>query len=93
LTWAGYYVLNHGVADRPNYPTTLIYDYRTTTKGSRLNELGRLFNVPAQNLIAQPDSNASVEYRVILGNDWNPCQRAALGVYLTRTPTPAPAPQ
>ena len=81
------------LADRPDYPTTLIYDYRATTKGSRLNELGRLFRVPAQNLISQPDPNATVEYRIILGNDWDPCQRAALGAYPTRTPTPTPAPQ
>jgi LCP family protein required for cell wall assembly len=92
LAWAGYRVLNYGAADRPDYPSTLIYDYRTTTKGSRLNELGRLFRVPAQNLISQPDANAAVEYRVILGNDWDPCQRAAVGVYPTRTPTPLPTP-
>ncbi len=93
LTWAGYHVLNYGPADRPDYPTTLIYDYRATTKGSRLNELGRLFKVPAQNLISQPDPNATVEYRIILGDDWDPCQRAALGPHPARTPTPAPAAQ
>jgi LCP family protein required for cell wall assembly len=95
LAWAGYHVLSYGAADRPDYPSTLIYDYRSTTKGSRLNELARLFRVPAQNLIAQPDANATVEYRIILGNDWDPCQRAAIGVYPTRTPTPVPtlAPQ
>lgn len=92
LAWAGYHVLNFGPADRPDYPTTVIYDYRTTPKGSRLNELGRLFRVSAPNLIAQPDPNASVEYRIILGQDWNPCQRAAVGVYPTRTPTPEPTP-
>jgi polyisoprenyl-teichoic acid--peptidoglycan teichoic acid transferase len=92
LAWAGYRVLSFGAADRPDYATTLIYDYRTTTKGSRLNELGRLFRVPAQNLIAQPDSNATVEYRIILGNDWDPCQRSAVGAYPTRTPTPVPTP-
>jgi len=92
LAWAGYQVLHYGPADRSDYPSTLIYDYRSTTKGSRLNELGRLFRVPAQNLISQPDPNSTVEYRIILGNDWDPCQRAALGAYPTRTPTPAPPP-
>jgi hypothetical protein len=93
LAWDGYRVLKYGPADRPDYPATLIYDYRTTTKGSRLNELGRLFRVPAQNLIAQPDPSATVEYRVILGNDWDPCLRAALRARPTRTPTPTAAPQ
>jgi len=92
LAWAGYRVLSYGAADRPDYATTLIYDYRTTTKGSRLNELGRLFRVPAQNLVALPDPNATVEYRIILGNDWDPCQRSAIGAYPTRTPTPLPTP-
>jgi LCP family protein required for cell wall assembly len=92
LAWAGYQVMRYGPADRPDYPTTLIYDYRTTTKGSRLAELGRIFRAGPENLISQPDPNATVEYRVILGNDWNPCQRASLGSFPTRTPTPAATP-
>ncbi len=92
LVWAGYVVTKYGPADRSDYPTSLIYDYRTTSKGSRLNELGRLFRVPPQSLISQPDPNATAEYRIVLGNDWEACQRASLGGYPTRTPTPAPAP-
>ncbi len=92
LAWAGYEVKNYGAADRPDYPATLIYDYRTTTKGSRLNELGRLFKVSPENLISQPDPNATVEYRVILGNDWDPCQRASLGSFTIHTPTPTATP-
>ncbi len=93
LAWAGYRVTKYGPADRPDYPTTLIYDYRTTTKGSRLGELGRLLRVPQQNLISQPDANSPVEYRIILGADWEPCQRASVGVFPTRTPTPPPTPE
>ena len=93
LAWEGYHVLKYGPADRPDYPATLIYDYRATTKGSRLGELGRLFKVPAQNLISQPDPKATVEYRIILGNDWDPCLRATLSARPTPTPMPAPAPQ
>jgi len=93
LNWAGYRVTRYGPADRPDYPTTLIYDLRTTSKGSRLSELGRLFRVPQSNLISQPDANADVEYRIVLGADWDPCQRASIGVFSTRTPTPTPMPQ
>ncbi len=92
LAWAGYVVTKYGLADRSDYAATLIYDDRATSKGSRLNELGRLFKVPQQNLISQPDPNATVEYRVILGNDWDPCQRASLGSFLVPTPTSTPAP-
>ena len=93
LNWAGYRVASFGPADRADYPTTVIYDLRSTSKGSRLSELGRLFRVSAPNLISQPDPNAGVEYRIILGADWDPCQRASLGSFPTRTPTPTPPPQ
>lgn len=93
LNWAGYRVTRYSLADRPDYPTTLIYDLRSTSKGSRLSELGRLFRVPQSNLISQPDANADVEYRIILGADWEPCQHASIGVFPARTPTPTPMPQ
>jgi LCP family protein required for cell wall assembly len=93
LAWAGYRVAKYGPADRSDYPTTLIYDYRTTTKGSRLGELGRLLRVPQENLISQPDANSPVEYRIILGADWQPCQRASVGAFPTRVPTAAPTPE
>lgn len=92
LTWAGYGVARYGPADRSDYATTQIIDLRATPKGSRLAELGRLFRVAGPNLISQPDPAADVEYRIILGADWDPCQRAAVGVFPTRTPTPTPTP-
>ena len=93
MGWDGYEVANHGPADRTDYPNTLIYDLRPTSKGSRLSELGRILGVPQNNLIAQPEAGAKVEYRVILGADFEPCQRATPRVYPTRTPIPTPAPQ
>jgi LCP family protein required for cell wall assembly len=92
LNWAGYRVTSTGPADRSDYANTVIYDLRSTTKGSRLSELARIFNVARDNLIAQPDPNAGVEYRIVLGADWNPCQRASVGVFPARTPTPMPTP-
>ncbi len=93
LNWAGYSVTRYGPADRADYPNTLIFDLRTTSKGSRLSELARIFSVPQSSLIHQPDANASVEYRVILGADWNPCERASIGVFPIRPPAPTPQPQ
>ena len=92
LSWSGYRIANIGPADRSDYPSTLIYDLRSTSKGSRLPELARIFNVPRSNLFYTPDPNSPAEYRVIIGNDFNPCQRADVGVFPTRTPTPTPAP-
>lgn len=93
LSWAGYGVARTGPADRADYAATQIIDLRATPKGSRLSELGRLFRVTGPNLISQPDPAADVDYRIILGADWDPCQRAAVGVFPTRTPTPTPAPE
>jgi hypothetical protein len=87
LAWAGYVVTKYDLADRSDYATTVIYDYRATGKGSRLNELGRLFKVPPQNLIWQPDPNATVEYRIVLGDDWAPCQRGSGCLPAHATPT------
>ncbi len=93
LNWYGYAVSNYAAADRTDYATTVIYDLRSTPKGSRLNELGRLFRVAGPNLVSAPDPTVAAEYRIILGADWDPCQRASLGVYPTRTPTPTATPQ
>ncbi len=92
LNWAGYQVTKYGPADRSNFADTLIYDLRPTSKGSRLSELGRLFRVPENHLITQPDPDAGAEYRVILGADFEPCQRASLRASPARTPTPVPPP-
>lgn len=93
LNWYGYAVSNFAQADRTDYTTTVIYDLRSTPKGSRLAELGRLFRVSGASLVSAPDPTANAEYRIILGADWDPCQRASLGVYPTRTPTPTATPQ
>ncbi len=93
LNWYGYAVSHYGPADRSDYTTTVIYDLRSTPKGSRLSELGRLFRVSGANLVSAPDPTTDAEYRIIIGADWDPCQRASLGVYPTRTPTPTATPQ
>jgi hypothetical protein len=90
--WAGYAVSRYGPAARADYVATVIYDLRSTPKGSRLSELGRLFRVSSANLVSAPDPEADAEYRIILGADWEPCQRSSVGVYPTRTPTPTPTP-
>ena len=88
LNWSGYAVSRYGAAERANYTTTIIYDLRATPKGSRLAELGRLFRVSGANLVSAPDPAADAEYRIIVGADWDPCQRSSVGVYPTRVPTP-----
>ena len=86
LGWAGYNVSGWGPAAQPAEHTTIV-DYTTTSKGSRLSALVELFQVAPENLVSQPDPNSPWSYRVIIGEDWEPCQRPSRG----RWPAPPPA--
>jgi anionic cell wall polymer biosynthesis LytR-Cps2A-Psr (LCP) family protein len=71
---------------------SLIVDRTTTAKGSRLQQLMRLFDVPASNVIQQPDANNPIAYQIIVGASYDPCRRPPPPVEVTRTPTPTPPP-
>ena len=68
---------------------TQIINFGTTTKGSRLNQLVRLFNVKADQVINQPDANSPIGYRIIVGPDFDPCKPPPSAVNL---PTPSLTP-
>ena len=68
----------------------VIVDYATTSKGSRVSQLARLFHVPAGNIIAQPDPNSPVAYRLIVGASYDPCRKPPPPVEVTPTPSPTP---
>ena len=89
LSWAGFQSWANGIADRV-YDRTTIIDFTTTQKGSRLTSLARLFRVQTGDIIAQPDSNSPVAYRVILGSNFDPCLRGAPVPVATATPTATP---
>ncbi len=75
---------------------TQIINFGTTTKGSRLNQLVRLFNVKADQVINQPDANSPIGFRLIVGPDFDPCKPPPPAVNLptpTPTPTGTPTPQ
>ena len=54
--------------------TTLI-DYTTSAKGSPLARLASILHVAEQNVSAQPAAASQVQFRVILGADYNSCPR------------------
>jgi hypothetical protein len=62
--------LAEALADR----TTLI-DYTTSAKGSPLKRLQSLLHLPDAQVIAQPDAASPVQFRVVLGRDYNSCPR------------------
>jgi LCP family protein required for cell wall assembly len=89
LGWDGFTVLSWGKADTLYDHTTLI-DYTTTQKGSRLSALADLFGVAPDNVLKQPDRNSPVAYRVIVGADFEPCQRPSRGQWPTPVPSATP---
>jgi hypothetical protein len=66
-----------GSPDRTDYATTTIIDYTTSPKGSPLATLQKDLHVADANVIAQPDANSPVQFRVILGSDYNSCTYAS----------------
>jgi hypothetical protein len=64
-----------GQPDGSAFGTTTIIDFTTTPKGSPIKKLQSVLHVEAKNVIAQPDANSPVSFRVILADDYNPCPR------------------
>jgi LCP family protein required for cell wall assembly len=77
--WEGFKVANTGSADRQDYAQTQILVYRGEVAAGQ--ELAKLLGVAAttvQDLTTapqQPDPANPVDIQVILGRDYNPCQR------------------
>ncbi len=92
LTSQGFTVPGYTTADHA-YTQTLIINYTSTNKGSRLNQLMRLFNVKQSQVIAQPDDNSPVAYRLIVGPDFDSCKPPAPPVAFPPTPAPTPTAQ
>ncbi len=90
LQWAGFWVTSLRSADRLDYARSQIIDFSTTPKGSRLPSLLRLFQLTQADVVAQPDPNSPVPYRLIVGANYNPCVRPALPHRPTPTPTLTP---
>lgn len=64
-----------GTADRRDYTHTRLIDFTSTSKGSALPYLQRMFGIPAENVFSAPDPNMPVHYRLIIGADYETCRR------------------
>lgn len=78
LRWAGFKVPSTGLADHQNYGQTQISVYTGDTAAAE--KISRQLNVSSliQDLTGaqgQPDPSTPVDIDVILGSDYNPCQR------------------
>jgi LCP family protein required for cell wall assembly len=91
LRWEGFEVTSVGTVQE-SYPRTQIVDFTTTAKGSPISRLRILYGRDASDIVSQPTEDRAVDFRVILGNDYDPCY--ATRIYWTpqvpSSPTPLP---
>jgi len=71
LLWDGFEPQAKGAGD----PTakTVVYDYTGSAKPGTLQAMLKALNVKADRVVSQPDPNRAVDFRVVLGADYNSC--------------------
>jgi hypothetical protein len=89
LAWEGLVPLL-GSADRHDYTQTQVIFYGQTFKGSNSWSITKLFGLYESQMIHQPDPNSPIDYRVILGYNWEPCVHKVWGGKTAPTVTPTP---
>jgi len=93
LGWEGFEVAAVKGAP-PNYPRTQIVDFTTTSKGSPLWRLRRIYRLTLDDVVAQPtdEEERPADFRVILGGDYDPCFATKIRWHYDDLPTPTPLP-
>lgn len=90
LTSQGFIVPSYSVSVQPITRTQII-NYQTTSKGSRLNQLLRVFNLKPDRVINQPTENSPIAFQLLVGPDFDSCKSpTALIAFPTPTLTPTP---
>lgn len=89
LLWEGL-VPVLGTADRQDYTRTQVIFYGQTFKGADTWSITKLFGIYESQMIHQPSPDSSVDYRVILGYDSEPCVHKVWGARSAPTVTPTP---
>jgi LCP family protein required for cell wall assembly len=72
------------------YDTTVLIDFTTSPKGSPLKRLQSILHLEDASVVAQPDADSPVQFRLILGEDYNPCPRLDWMDIPEATATPTP---
>jgi polyisoprenyl-teichoic acid--peptidoglycan teichoic acid transferase len=63
-----------GEPDRRDYAQTILIDYTTTTKGSAVPYLQAMFGISSEDVISTPSPDMPVQYRLIIGADYETCR-------------------
>jgi LCP family protein required for cell wall assembly len=72
LNYAGYQTIT-SAADRRDYGYSVLVDYTPGQDPSQQQAVIATLGLYQANIIALPDANSAVKYRIILGTDYNPC--------------------
>jgi LCP family protein required for cell wall assembly len=72
LNYAGYEA-TISPADRRDYTYSVLVDFTQEQNPNKQQAILRTLNLYSANIIALPDPNSAVKYRVILGHDYEPC--------------------
>lgn len=72
LNYAGYQT-NISPADRRDYTNSVLVDFSPGQDANQQQALLAALNLFSANIISIPDVNSPIQYRVILGNDYEPC--------------------
>jgi polyisoprenyl-teichoic acid--peptidoglycan teichoic acid transferase len=90
LTSQGFIVTSYSVSDQPITRTQII-NFQTTNKGSRINQLLRLFNLKPDRVINQPTENSPIAFQMLIGPDFDSCKSpTALIAFPVPEPTATP---
>jgi hypothetical protein len=72
LNYAGYQTII-STADRRDYASSVIVDFTPGQDPNQRQTIISTLNLYSANVISLPDANSPVQYRVILGYDYEPC--------------------
>jgi LCP family protein required for cell wall assembly len=63
-----------GAADRRDHEATHLVDFTGTSKGSAIPYLQWMFNIPESRVLSEPNPDAGVQYRLVIGYDYLTCR-------------------
>ena len=72
LNYAGY-TTKVSAADRRDYADSVLIDMTTTQDANAQSAILSSLGLTTANVIALPDPNSPLQYRLVLGNDYQPC--------------------
>ena len=72
LNYAGYQTILSNT-DRRDYAASVLVDFTPDQDPTQRQTILSTLNLFSANVISQPDANSPVQYRVILGYDYEPC--------------------